>query len=108
VVVGGEVVVVVLDVDPEPVLGFDEVGVVVVVDPVDGVEAVFEGALAPGCSLATSTPIAIVAPVASTAATRVSWRRRASVCRLISGVLGGMRLTGPVLVSASSHESKGA
>jgi hypothetical protein len=93
VVVGGEVVVVVV-VDAEAAPGSDEVdgGVVVVVD-VLGVELVetwagmaLEEALAPGCSLATTTPIAMTAPVAARAVERVNRRRRATARRLISGV----------------------
>ena len=110
VVVGGEVVValgsgvvvgeVVSDEEPAP----GEVGVVVgrgdvvVVEPL-GVEVVgadvfgtgtgsgLEDALAPGCSLATTTPIAKVAPVASNTAERVRRRRRASARCLVSGEL---------------------
>jgi hypothetical protein len=115
VVVGGEVVVVgVGDVEPEPesVVEVEVAGAVVVVVVVDvegaSVGAV-EDALAPGCSLATSTPRAMVAPVATTAAARVSRRRRASARCLVSGELfGGVELTGPVLGSASSHGSSGA
>jgi hypothetical protein len=113
VVVGGEVVVVVGDVDPEPALGLDEVVgvVVVVVDVVAGtsIGAPLEGTLAPGCSLDTNTPIAMAAPVAITAAARVSLRRRASARCLVSEELnGGVVLTGQFLGSASSHGTRDA
>jgi hypothetical protein len=92
VVLGGEVVVVVV-VEAEAEPGSDEVdGGVVVVD-VLGVERVetwagmaLEEALAPGCSLATTTPIAMAAPVAARAVERVNRRRRTAARRLISGV----------------------
>jgi hypothetical protein len=125
VVVGGEVVVVVggeVVVDGD--VGAEEVpesGVVVVVVGGDVVVVevlVLEGAwagtwgdeLAPGCSLATSTPMAMVAPVATRAAERVSRRRRASVRCLASGELGGGvdDLTGFGLGTASVHGSSGA
>jgi hypothetical protein len=101
VVVGGAVVVVggavvVGDVDPEPTPGFDVV-VVVGGDVVVGTFAgtVLEGALAPGCSLATTRPMEMVAPVASSTAARVSRRRRSSARFLVSGELnGGMELIG--------------
>ncbi len=115
VVVGGEVVVVVGDVDPELALvEVDEVAgevVVVVVDVVAGtsVGVVVEDALAPGCSLDTTTPIAMAAPVAITAAARVSRRRRASARRLVSGELrGGVELTARFLGSAWSHRTRDA
>jgi hypothetical protein len=81
VVVGGDVVVV-DDVDPE-------VGAVVGGDVVEGTCAgtVFEGWVAPGCSFATTTPMAMVAPVASKAAARVNRRIRAWARRLDSGEL---------------------
>jgi hypothetical protein len=92
VVVDGEVVVV-GEADPElpPAsegLGLEVGGDVVVVE-VLGVEVVgasagtVEDPLAPGCSLATTTPIAMVAPVATTAAARVRRRRRASARPLV-------------------------
>jgi len=94
VVVGGEVVVVgAVDAGAAP--GSDVVGVVVggaVVVEVFGVEVVgvcagagLEDALAPGCSFATTTPMAMVAPVATRAAERVSSRRRLLARRLVSG-----------------------
>jgi hypothetical protein len=93
VVLGGEVVVVV-DADPDAVPGSDEVGgAVVVVDVVDvelaeiDVGLVLAEVLAPGCSLATTTPIAMAAPVATKAVERVNRRRRAAARRLVSGVL---------------------
>lgn len=92
VVLGGEVVVVVV-VDAEAAPGPEEVeGGVVVVD-VLGVELVetwagmaLEEALAPGCSLATTAPMAMAAPVAARAVERVNRRRRVAARRLISGV----------------------
>lgn len=112
VVVGGDVVVVVGDVDPEGASGTDEVGAAVVGgDVVEGTRAgtVLEGVLAPGCSLATTTPMAIVAPVAARAAARVSRRKRASVCRLVSGELDcGVELIGHILGTTSMHGSNSA
>jgi hypothetical protein len=119
VVVGGDVVVVVVgggvvvgDVDPELAPGFDEVGVVVVGGGVVAgtcVGTVVEGALAPGCSLATTTPMAMAAPVATRAAARVSFRRRASARCLLSGELSlGMEVIGRTLGSASIHGSSSA
>jgi hypothetical protein len=95
VVVGGVVVVVVeAGVDPETALGTDDVGGDVVVVDVLGVELVETGAgmvleevLAPGCSLATTRPKAIAAPVAVTTVERVNRRRRSATRRLFSGVL---------------------
>jgi hypothetical protein len=112
VVVGGEVVVVGAG-DAEALPGSDEVGVVVggevVVVEVFGVEVVatcagtgLEDALAPGCSFATTTPMAMVAPVATKTAERVSSRRRALARRLVSEESDGARaLIGQVLGSAS-------
>jgi hypothetical protein len=105
VVVGCEVVVVV-------VVGFDVVGVVVawvslvpeepvVVVDVDVVDVEVEvpdvleppdlvasvAALTPGCSLAITTPIRAVAPVAARTAARVNRRTRASARRRAAGVL---------------------
>jgi hypothetical protein len=114
VVVGGNVVVVVVgevvvvgaeDAGPPP--RSDVVGGEVVVD-VFGVEVVvtcagtgLEDALAPGCSFATTTPMAIVAPAATNAVQRVNSRRRALVRRLISGGSDdGRALIGQVLGSA--------
>jgi hypothetical protein len=104
VVVGGVVVVVVVVVVRgvvsavlvgDSVLGDDVVGVVVEVDvDVDGTEVVVEGTevevllavLEPGCSLATTTPMSAVAPVAARKDARVS-RRNLLVARcLVSGV----------------------
>ena len=95
VVVGGEVVVVGAG-ESEAPPGSDEVGVVVggkvVGGEVLGVEVVgtctgtgLEDALAPGCSFATTTPMAMDAPVAPKTAERVSSRRRTSARRLASG-----------------------
>jgi hypothetical protein len=112
VVVGGEVVVVGAG-DAKALPGSDEVGVVVdgevVVVEVFGVEVVgtcagtgLEDALAPGCSFATTTPMAMVAPVATKTAERVSSRRRALARRLVSGESDdGRALIGQVLGSAS-------
>jgi hypothetical protein len=93
VVLGGEVVVVV-DTDPDVAAGSDEVdGGVVVVDVLGAEPAetcgglVLAEALAPGCSLATTTPIATAAPVAAKAVERVNRRSRALARRLVSGVL---------------------
>jgi hypothetical protein len=88
VVVDGNVVVVDDDV---PVPRFDEVDgdVVVVGATVVVVLGVCSGALldavAPGCSLATTTPMTTVAPVAARAASRVRIRRDATARRLVSG-----------------------
>jgi hypothetical protein len=95
VVVGGEVVVVGAE-DGEGLPGSDEAGKVVggevVVVELSGVEVVgtcagtgLEDALAPGCSFATTTPMAIVAAVAPKAAARVRNRRRALARLLVSG-----------------------
>jgi hypothetical protein len=106
VVVGGEVVVVVVggavvvvgDVGakevPESgevvvVVGGDDVVVVELLGPKGTWVGAWEDELAPGCSLATNTPMAMVAPVATRATERVSRRRRASVRCLDSGELGG-------------------
>jgi hypothetical protein len=93
VVVGGKVVVVVDDEEPAPIS--DEGGVVVGSDvfvvgaTVVEVLGVWSGAVldadAPGCSLATTTPMTTVAPVAATAASRVSKRRDAAARRRVSG-----------------------
>lgn len=85
------------------------VGGEVVVVEVLGVEVVgacagtgLEDALAPGCSFATTTPMAMVAPVATKTAERVSSRRRALARRLVSGESDdGPVLIGQVLGSAS-------
>jgi hypothetical protein len=82
VVVGGSVVVVGA-VDPGEALGVVVVGgavvVVVVVEAVVGAAGTAAGAvldpLAPGCSFATTTPMATVAPVAARTAERVRNRR---------------------------------
>jgi hypothetical protein len=120
VVVGGVVVVVVVVagvVDPGEAPGGAVVGGAVVGgavvggDVVEGTPAgtVLEGALAPGCSLATTTPMAMVAPVAARAAARVSRRKRASVCRLVSGELDcGVELIGHILGTTSMHGSSSA
>jgi hypothetical protein len=97
VVVGGKVVVVVGDVvvvgteDAGPPPRSDVVGGEIVV-AVLGVDVVvtcagteLEDALAPGCSFATTMPMAMAAPVATNAVQRVSSRRRALARRLISG-----------------------
>ena len=106
VVVGGEVVVVGAP-DAEALPGSDEVVVVVggdvVVVEVGGASAGtgLEDALAPGCSFATTTPMAMVAPVAPKTAERVSSRRRTSARRLLSGESDDERaLIGDVLGSA--------
>ena len=70
---------------------------------------VLEGALAPGCSLATTTPMAMVAPLATSAAKRVRRRSRVSARCLLSGKLDcGVELTGRVLGSVSVQGSRGA
>jgi hypothetical protein len=75
VVVGGEVVVVGSEAD---------------VDVVETWEATsLEEALEPGCSLATTTPMTTVAPVAKRATERVRRRRRTSACLLASGEFRG-------------------
>jgi hypothetical protein len=112
VVVGGNVVVVgdvvvVGNEDAGPPPRSDVVGGDVVVD-VFGVEVVVTragtglgDALAPGCSFATTTPMAMVAPAATNAVQRVSSRRRVSARRLISGGSDdGRALIGQVLASA--------
>jgi hypothetical protein len=94
VVVGGTVVVV-GDVDAEEAPESVEVGVVlggnVVVVGALGAEVVgtcagagLEEALAPGCSFATNTPMAMVAPADASAAIRVKRRRRALARCLVS------------------------
>jgi hypothetical protein len=96
VVVGGELVgVVAVDSEGAPgsvEVGGDVVGGVVV--ELLGVEMAGTGAgtalveaLAPGCSLATTTPMAMAAPVTARAVERVSRRRRTAARRLASGVL---------------------
>jgi hypothetical protein len=85
VVVGADVLGVLFGVPAEvvgDVVG-DVVGVVVlVVVVVDAAGA----ALAPGCSLATTTPITAVAPVAARTAVRVTRRRRSVArCRISRG-----------------------
>jgi hypothetical protein len=116
VVVGGDVVVVVVGtgvvgvVVPDPV-GDSVVGVVVagvvagVVVEVDGTEVevlpvvVLTDELAPGCSLATTTPMSAVAPAAPTIEARVRKRTSALALRLASGELWSLRCliggTGP-------------
>jgi hypothetical protein len=105
VVVGGDVVVVVVVgtdvvgvVVPDPA-GDPVVGVVVagvgagVVVEVDGTEVevlpvvVLTAELAPGCSLATTTPISAVAPAAPTIEARVRKRTSALARRLAAGEL---------------------
>ncbi len=118
VVVGGEVVVVGA-VDPELT---DEEGVVgggvvlvvevlvveVLVVEVAGVSAGSVGdPLAPGCSLATTTPMAMVAPAATRAAARVRRRRRASARRLVSWRFDrDIGLIDRILESASVHANR--
>jgi len=110
VVVGGDVVVVVVVVgtdvvgvvvpDPagDPVVGVVVAGVVAgvvvgVVVEVDGTEVevlpvvVLTAELAPGCSLATTTPISAVAPAAPTIEARVRKRTSALARRLAAGEL---------------------
>jgi hypothetical protein len=99
VVAGGAVVVVAAAEFDEPpgsdvvVVGGDVVEVVEVVEVV-GVEVVGTCAgavldsLPPGCSFATTTPMAIVAPVAARTAKRVRKRRWELVRRLVSGECG--------------------
>ena len=118
VVVGGEVVVVGAG-EGEALPGSDEVGVVggkVVGAEVFGVDVVgtcagtgLEDGLAPGCSFATTTPMAMVAPAAPKTAERVSNRRRKSARRLVSGESdGGRALIDQVLGSASASWSGSA
>ena len=85
VLVGGDVVVVVVggdvvgDADPELTPESDAPGVEVLGVEVVGVSAgAGEDPPAPGCSFATTTPMAMVAPAASNAAARVRRRTRAS------------------------------
>jgi hypothetical protein len=104
VVVGCEVVVVVVGFDvvgvvvawvslvpEEPVVVVDvdvvdvEVDVPDVLEPPDLVAS--DAALTPGCSLAITTPIRAVAPVAARTAARVNRRTRASARRRAAGVL---------------------
>jgi hypothetical protein len=86
-VMGGEVVVV-------EVLGVEVIGAC------EGTG--LEDALAPGCSFATTTPMAMVAPVATKTTERVSNRRRALARRLVSGESDdGPALIGQVPGSAS-------
>jgi hypothetical protein len=95
VVVAGMVVVVVVG-DDEPAPSSDEVGVVVggvvvvVGATVVGVLGFCSGALpdavAPGCSLETTTPTMTVAPAAAAAASRVRTRREVAARRRESGV----------------------
>lgn len=90
VVVGGLVVVVVVGVEEDwPVLGAVVVDVVVddVGTTVDVLPVVFGEALFPGCSLAMTTPMAAVAPVARRMAARVSRRSRTVARRRASGVV---------------------
>jgi hypothetical protein len=95
VVVGATVVVVVVgsvaDVSPTldgvvVVVEEEEVEEVDVVDEVDVEEVAVAALLPPGCSLATITPMRAVAPVARTAATCVSRRRRRTAWSRCSGV----------------------
>jgi hypothetical protein len=113
VVVGGEVVVVVVvgtvftpPVDGSVVVGVvvdggtevDVVGSEVVVDP-DEVDGLF-GALVPGCSFATTTPITAVAPAAARNDARVSRRSRTVARRLVSGELWS---SGRLIAGLDSH-----
>jgi hypothetical protein len=117
VVVGGEVVVV-DELDREDAAGSDEVVGRAVEDVVElGVDvagrcvgAVLDAALDPGCSLATTTPIAMVAPVATRAADRVSRRRRRLARRLASARSDwGVELIGhPFFASCSNASSAGS
>ena len=101
-VVGGKVVVVVggrvVVVDGEDAPWFDVVDVVVgggvaVVEVLGGAVVgagagvVADDVLAPGCSFATTTPMATVPPVARRMANPVSRRSRAAARRLVSGEL---------------------
>lgn len=113
VLVGGEVIVV-DEFDPEDVAGSDEVVGSTVVDVVElGVDVagpcvggVLDAALDPGCSLATTTPIAMVAPVATRAADRVSRRRRRLARRLASARSDwGVELIGHPFCSSCSNAS---
>jgi len=100
VVVVGAVVVVVVEVVAGDVVGVEVVG------PSAG--TVLGGALVPGCSFATTTPMATAAPVATKAAERVRRRRRASARLLASGEPGwGVELIGWFLASLSIHGSSG-
>jgi hypothetical protein len=102
VVVGCEVVVVVVAFDvvgvvvacaspvpEEPVVVVDvvdvELDVPAVLEPPD--PAGFDAALTPGCSLATTTPIKALAPVATRTAARVNVRTRVSARWRAAGVL---------------------
>jgi hypothetical protein len=114
VVVGGDVVVV-DEPDPKDAAGSDEVVGGAVVDVVElGVDvagrcvgAVLDAALDPGCSLATTTPIAMVAPVATRAADRVSRRRRRLARRLASARSDwGVELIGHPFCSSCSNASR--
>jgi hypothetical protein len=86
VVVGGDVVVVEGD-DPTEGGEVDGVVVDVVGEEVDGVvvNEVGLAVLAPGCSLATITPMSAVAPVAARMDARVRRRNRALARCLVSG-----------------------
>jgi hypothetical protein len=70
--------------------------------------AVLEGALAPECSFATTTPMAMVAPVDARAAARVRRRRRRWARRLLSGESDeAVGFIGSVLGSTSICGSSG-
>jgi hypothetical protein len=65
-------------------------------------------AVAPGCSLATITPMTTVAPVAPKAAKRVRTRREAAARRRVSGEWDGREdFIGHFLASVRTYESIG-
>ena len=111
-VVGGAVV------DGEGAPWFNDVGVVVgggatVVEVLGGevvgttAGVVAEDVLAPGCSFATTTPMATVPPVASRMANPVRRRSRAAARSLVSGELACGEELIRVRRSASANRSRG-
>ena len=79
--------------------------VVDVVDPV--VVAVLEVAeeLAPGCSLAATIPISVVAPAAATTDVRVRRRRRTCACARDSGEFSGLFISCAYIFSPAHPHS---